>query len=221
MKLQKKILDNNKIKIILKNKGKNINKFSKNNLPLNKNNSYKSSFSSNEYDKDKQENLSTKKFIEKDSFLPKINKNNSQKIISINKKLINDLNHQISATNKKIFGNDFIYKQTINLQELNDYIIYEQSKKNITTNKNKGMKNTFDFRMPLVYRRIANHFKKEDLIPMKIRPKINLEDILINHNSIFRKSMTQNRCKNYYLKKSIKLLKKDLENNKTKLTKIN
>ena len=217
MESPKKIVDtNNKIKIILKNTTKNYNKIkiSKNNLLLNKNNSFKSSFSSNEYDKDKQENISTKKLIEKESVLPKINKNNSQKIISINKKLINDLNHQINTLNKRIFGNDFAYKQTINLQELNDYIIYEKTKKNIANKNNKGLKNTFDFRIPLIYRRIANHFKKEDLIPMKIGPKINLEDILINHNSIFRKSMTQNRCKNYYLKRNVKLLKKNLKENK-------
>ena len=110
---------NNKIEIILKNKAKSIKKLRKNNLPINKNNSFKSSFSSNEYDIDNQGNLSTKKFIinnEMEPLFPKIIKDNSQKILSINKKLINDLNYQINYTNKKIFGNDFIYKQTINLQ---------------------------------------------------------------------------------------------------------
>ena len=197
---------NKKLKLIFKNK--------RNNLPSNKNNSFKSSFSSNEYDIDKQGNLSTKKIInpnKTETTFPKIIKSNSQKVISINKRLINDLNYQINNTNKKIFGNNFVYKQTINLQELNDYIIYERTKKNIQMNKNKGIKNAVDFRIPLVYRRIANHYKKEDLIPMKIRPRVNLEDILINHNSIFRKSMSQNSCKQYYLKNSVKLMHKNDE----------
>ena len=199
------------IKIILKNKTKNLKQIrNNNNLPINKNNSFKSSFSSDEYDTDKQENISTKKIIYNniEPIFPKIIKNNSQKILSINKKLINDLNYQINRTNKKIFGNEFIYKQTINLQELNDYIIFERTKKNMEINKNKGLKNTIDFRMPLIYRRIANHYKKEDLIPMKIKPRVNLEDILINHNSIFRKSISQNSCKQYYLKNNIKVMNK-------------
>ena len=204
---------NNKIEIILKNKAKSIKKLRKNNLPINKNNSFKSSFSSNEYDIDNQGNLSTKKLIinnELETLFPKIIKDNSQKILSINKKLINDLNYQINYTNKKIFGNDFIYKQTINLQELNDYIIFEHTKKKIQTNKSKGLKNTIDFRMPLIYRRIANHYKKEDLIPMKNKARINLEDILINHNSIFRKAISQNSCRQYYLKNNIKIMNKNI-----------
>lgn len=203
------------IKIILKNKTKNLKQIrNNNNLPINKNNSFKSSFSSDEYDIDKQENISTKKIIYNniEPIFPKIIKNNSQKILSINKKLINDLNYQINRTNKKIFGNEFIYKQTINLQELNDYIIFERTKKNMEINKNKGLKNTIDFRMPLIYRRIANHYKKEDLIPMKIKPRVNLEDILINHNSIFRKSISQNSCKQYYLKNNIKVMNKNYLN---------
>ena len=203
------------IKIILKNKTKNLKQIrNNNNLPINKNNSFKSSFSSDEYDTDKQENISTKKIIYNniEPIFPKIIKNNSQKILSINKKLINDLNYQINRTNKKIFGNEFIYKQTINLQELNDYIIFERTKKNMEINKNKGLKNTIDFRMPLIYRRIANHYKKEDLIPMKIKPRVNLEDILINHNSIFRKSISQNSCKQYYLKNNIKVMNKNYLN---------
>ena len=203
------------IKIILKNKTKNLKQIrNNNNLPINKNNSFKSSFSSDEYDIDKQENISTKKIIYNnvEPIFPKIIKNNSQKILSINKKLINDLNYQINRTNKKIFGNEFIYKQTINLQELNDYIIFERTKKNMQINKNKGLKNTIDFRMPLIYRRIANHYKKEDLIPMKIQPRVNLEDILINHNSIFRKSISQNSCKQYYLKNNIKVMNKNYLN---------
>ena len=203
------------IKIILKNKTKNLKQIrNNNNLPINKNNSFKSSFSSDEYDIDKQENISTKKIIYNnvEPIFPKIIKNNSQKILSINKKLINDLNYQINRTNKKIFGNEFIYKQTINLQELNDYIIFERTKKNMEINKNKGLKNTIDFRMPLIYRRIANHYKKEDLIPMKIQPRVNLEDILINHNSIFRKSISQNSCKQYYLKNNIKVMNKNYLN---------
>ena len=206
---------NNKLKLILKKRKKNP--------PSNKNNSFKSSFSSNEYDVDKQDNLSTKKIINvngSESIFPKINKNNSLKVISINKKLINDLNYQINRTNKRIFGNEFIYKQTINLQELNDYIIYEHTKKSILSNKNKGIKNSIDFRIPLIYRRIANHYKKEDLVPMKNKPRVNLEDILINHNSIFRKSMSQNNCKKYYLKNSLKLMYKNSakckDNNKNK-----
>ena len=204
---------NNKIEIILKNKAKSIKKSRKSNLPINKNNSIKSSFSSNEYDIDNQGNLSTKKLIinnEMEPLFPKIIKDNSQKVLSINKKLINDLNYQINYTNKKIFGNDFIYKQTINLQELNDYIIFEHTKKKMQIKRSKGLKNTIDFRMPLIFRRIANHYKKEDLIPMKNKARINLEDILINHNSIFRKAISQNSCRQYYLKNNIKIMNKNI-----------
>ena len=204
---------NNKIEIMLRNKTKNIKQSRKSNLNINKNNSFKSSFSSNEYDIDKQGNLSNKKLVNNNMIEPifhKIIKSNSQKILSINKKLINDLNFQINNTNKKIFSNDFIYKQTINLQELNDYIIFERTKKNIQMKKNKGLKNTIDFRMPLIFRRIANHYKKEDLIPMKSNERINLEDILINHNSIFRKAISQNSCRQYYLKNNIKIMNKNL-----------
>ena len=194
----------------------------KKSIPSKKNNNNKLSFSSNEIDIEKQDNLPKKKLIKVNNLIfPKINKCNSQKIISINKKLINDLNYQIKNTNKKIFGNNFMYKQTINLMELNDYIIYEQTKRNILINKNKGVKNSVDFRIPLIYRRIANHYKKEDLIPMKNRPKINLEDILINHNSIFRKSMSQNRCQKYYLKNSIKLMYNNNNNTNNNKTSIN
>ena len=215
MELQKKISDSHiKMKILLKNKEKNFKKIKKDKIPSNKSNSFKLSVSSNENDIDKQNNLSTKKIINgNDTTFPKIIKRNSQKIVNINKRLINDLNYQIKNTNKKIFENTFIYKQTINLQELNDYIIYEQTKKNIINNKNKGIKNSVDFRIPLVYRRLANHCKREDLIPMKIRPRINLDDILINHNSIFRKSMSQNRCQKYYLKNSVKLMYNTFKNN--------
>ena len=145
------------------------------------------------------------------SFLP-IKKSSSLGIISINKKLINDLNYQIKDTNLRIFGNDFAYKQSINLQEINDYVIYEETKNIIEKNKKKGKKNSLDFRMPLIYRRMANHCKREDLIPMKNKPKINLKDVLIMHNSIFRKSMSQNKCKNYYFKNNVKLLYNNLKN---------
>lgn len=198
----------NNNKIVDEIKIKSLNKYSKiYKLPNNKdNNNYRTSISSNELDIDKQENTSTKKLINPtDITLPKIRKNKSQNIISINKKLISDLNYQINKQSKKIFGNDFKYKQTINLQELNDYIIYQQTKKSIENNRNKGKKCTVDFRMPLIYRRMANHYKREDLIPMKIRPKINLNDILVMHNSILRKSMMENKCQNYYLKNNVKL----------------
>ena len=182
-------------------------------------------------DTDKQENFSMKKSITgTNTSLPslpiikkvnKVNKiNRVTHYININKKLTNDLNFQIDTMNKKILNNLFAYKHTINLQEINDYLIYEKTKKNIAEHKKKGEKSTIDFTIPIAYRRINNHFKKEDLIPIKMKPKINLEDVLYMHNSIFRKSMTQNKCKNYYLKNSLKLINnymrnKGLNNNKT------
>ena len=172
----------------------------------NKDNNYQTSVSSNELDIDKQDNILTKKYINPtDTTFPIIKVNKSEKIISINKRLIHDLNYQINRQTRKVFGNDFKYKQTINLQELNDYYIYEQTKKDIEKNKSIGKKNSVDFRTPLIYRRIANHYKKEDLVPMKIRPKINLEEVLVMHNSIFRKAMMENKCQNYYLKNNVKL----------------
>ena len=42
-----------------------------------------------------------------------------------------------------------------------------------------------------------------------MKPKINLEDVLYMHNSILRKSMSQNNCRKYYLKNNLKLIKED------------
>ena len=178
--------------------------------------SMRSSLSSYALDTDKQNNLSMKKLINATtSSLPKLTKiNRTTHYISINKRLINDLNYQINTTNKKIFKNLFSYKQTINLQQINDYMIYEKTKKSIAENKKKGIKNSFDFRIPIAYRRMDNHYKKEDLIPIKMKPKINLEDVLYIHNSILRKSMSQNNCRKYYLKNNIKLIKKTNPKNK-------
>ena len=183
----------------------------KNNKQSLKNSTIKSSFSSGEIDIDKQDNISMKKLINgTNSSLPKLTKvNRTTHFLSINKKLTNDLNFQINSNYKKLFKNYFAYKQTINLQEINDYMIYEKTKKSIEQHKNNGKKNTLDFRLPIAYRRMDHHYKKEDLIPIKTKPKINLDDVLYMHNSIFRKSMSQNNCRKYYLKNSMKLIKED------------
>ena len=190
-----------------------------------KDSSLRSSFSSGDIDLDKQENISTKKFINfTSSSLPKITKNlRKTHYININKRLINDLNYQINTTNKKIFGNLFSYKHTINLQEINDYILYEKTKKSIDEHKKIGKKIAVDFRLPIAYRRMNNHYKKEDLIPIKMKPRINLEDILYMHNSILRKSVSQNNCRKYYLKNNMKLINEYLKDkyiNKNKPPKI-
>ena len=184
-------------------------------IPAIKESTLRSSISSNGVDMDKQEYLSMKKLMNMtNTSLPRLTKiNRTTHYISINKKLTNDLNFQINTTNKKIINNLFAYKQTINLQEINDYIIYEKTKKSIADHKRNGKRTTIDFRIPIAYRRLDNHYKKEDLIPIKMKPKINLEDVLYMHNSILRKSMSQNNCRNYYLKNNVKLLK---EGNKEK-----
>ena len=74
-------------------------------------------------------------------------------------------------------------------------------------NKDNHKKNSISFRLPLQYRRMGNHGKKEDLIPINTKPKINLEDILIMHNTNLRTSMTKNKVQNYYLKNNIKYKK--------------
>ena len=185
-----------------------------------KNKSIRSSLSSGEIDFDKQDNISMKKFMngtKSYNSLPKLSTiNRNVHIISLNKKLTNDLNYQINSTNKRIFGNLFSYKQTINLQEINDFLIYQKTKKSIEEHKKTGEKNTSDFRMPIVYRRMDYHYKKEDLIPIRMKPKINLMDVLYLHNRVFRKSMSQNNCKKYYLKNNMKLM-----NQKTKFKFIN
>ena len=185
-----------------------------------KNKSIRSSLSSGEIDFDKQDNISMKKFMngtKSYNSLPKLSTiNRNAHIISLNKKLTNDLNYQINSTNKRIFGNLFSYKQTINLQEINDFLIYQKTKKSIEEHKKTGEKNTSDFRMPIVYRRMDYHYKKEDLIPIRMKPKINLMDVLYLHNRVFRKSMSQNNCKKYYLKNNMKLM-----NQKTKFKFIN
>ena len=175
-----------------------------------KNTTRRSSISSEEGDVDKQDNLSMKKFMNAtNTTLPRLTKiNRTTHFVNINKKLTNDLNYQINSTNKKFFGNVFSYKQTINLQEINDYLIYEKTKKSIAEHQKIGKKNTIDFRIPIAYRRLDNHYKKEDLIPIKMKPKINLEDILYMHNSVLRKSVSQNNCRKYYLKNSMKIMNK-------------
>ena len=141
---------------------------------------------------------------------------NSKNIININNKLISDLNEQINILNQKKKQKKFNYKQTVNLQKLNDYIIYEYTKNKMEFNKMKNKKTTTSFRMPLAYRRMGNHGKKEDLIPINNSPKINLEDILILHNSNTRSSMTKNKVQNYYLKNNVryKKFKPNPHNNK-------
>ena len=104
--------------------------------------SMRSSFTSGGIDYDKQENLSMKKLMNgTNTTLPRLTKNSyKEHFININKKLTNDLNYQINTLNKRIFGNLFSYKQTINLQEINDYLIYEKTKKSIAEHKLNGKK---------------------------------------------------------------------------------
>jgi len=151
-----------------------------------------------------------------DEFHPFMLSANSKNIININNKLISDLNEQINILNQKKKQKKFNYKQTVNLQKLNDYIIYEYTKNKMEFNKMKNKKTTTSFRMPLAYRRMGNHGKKEDLIPINNSPKINLEDILILHNSNTRSSMTKNKVQNYYLKNNVryKKFKPNPHNNK-------
>ena len=145
-----------------------------------------------------------------DDYHPFILSANSKNIININNKLINDLNEQINILNERKKAKKFSYKQTVNLQKLNDYIIYEYTKNKMEFNKMNNKKTTTSFRLPIQYRRMGNHSKKEDLIPISILPKINLEDILILHNSNARNTMTKNKVHNYYLKKNVKYKKSQL-----------
>ena len=117
---------------------------------------------------------------------------------------------------KKKEQRNFFNKQTVNLQKLNDYIIYEYTKNKMEFNKMNHKKNTTSFRLPIQYRRMGNHGKKEDLIPISNLPKINLEDILILHNSNARNTMSKNKVHNYYLKNNVKYKKSQLNpfNNK-------
>ena len=126
-------------------------------------------------------------------------------IININSKLISDLNTQINNFNQNKKTKKFNYKQTVNLQKLNDYIIYEYTKNRMQINRNNNIKYTTSFRLPLQYRRMGNHGKKEDLIPINNQPKVNLEDILILHNCNLRNGMAKNKVQNFYLKNSLKL----------------
>ena len=151
-----------------------------------------------------------------DGYHPFILSANSKNIININNKLISDLNEQINILNEKKRAKKFFYKQTVNLQKLNDYIIYEYTKNKMEFNKMNHKKNTTSFRLPIQYRRMGNHGKKEDLIPISNLPKINLEDILILHNSNARNTMSKNKVHNYYLKNNVKYKKSQLNpiNNK-------
>ena len=142
-----------------------------------------------------------------DEYIPFSPTSYSKNVININNKLINDLNAQINSLNDKKKSKKFNYKQTVNLQKLNDYIIYEYTKNKMEFNKENNKKSAINFRMPLQYRRMGNHGKKEDLIPINNQPKINLEDILIMHNSNLRNSMTKNKVKNYFFKNNIRYKK--------------
>ena len=151
-----------------------------------------------------------------DDYHPFILSANSKNIININNKLISDLNEQINILNERKRAKKFSYKQTVNLQKLNDYIIYEYTKNKMEFNKMNHKKSTTSFRLPIQYRRMGNHGKKEDLIPISILPKINLEDILILHNSNARNTVSKNKVHNYYLKNNIKYKKSQINphNNK-------
>jgi hypothetical protein len=153
---------------------------------------------------------------EKDEYQPFILSTNSKNIVNINNKLISDLNEQINILNERKRAKKFSYKQTVNLQKLNDYIIYEYTKNKMEFNKMNHKKNTTSFRLPIQYRRMGNNGKKEDLIPISILPKINLEDILILHNSNARNTVSKNKVHNYYLKNNIKYKKSQINphNNK-------
>ncbi len=117
---------------------------------------------------------------------------------------------------KKKRKKKFNYKQTVNLQKLNDYIIYEYTKNKMEFNKINKKKTTTSFRLPIQYRRMGNHGKKEDLIPINNIPKINLEDILILHNSNTRNSMTQHKVKNFYFKNNVRYKKYKLNPHRNK-----
>ena len=141
------------------------------------------------------------------SYNPFLVTNNAKNIININNKLINDLNSQINSLNEKKKGKKFNYKQTVNLQKLNDYIIYEYTKNKMQVSKENNKKPSTSFLLPLPYRRMGNHGKKEDLIPINNKPKVNLEDILILHNTNLRNSMTRYKVQNYYIKNYLKYKK--------------
>ena len=151
-----------------------------------------------------------------DEYHPFILSSNSKNIININNKLISDLNEQINILNEKKRTKKFNYKQTVNLQKLNDYIIYEYTKNKMEFNKINKKKTTTSFRLPIQYRRMGNHGKKEDLIPINNIPKINLEDILILHNSNTRNSMTQHKVKNFYFKNNVRYKKNKLNPHRNK-----
>ena len=93
------------------------------------------------------------------------------------------------------------------MQKLNDYIIYEYTKNKMQISKENNKKPSTSFLLPLPYRRMGNHGKKEDLIPINNKPKVNLEDILILHNTNLRNSMTRYKVQNYYIKNYLKYKK--------------
>ena len=105
----------------------------------------------------------------------------------------NNLNELNSA--QKIIKNK--NEEIDNLKmKLESIMAQNKNMKNVIVKK-IGKKIAVDFRLPIAYRRMNNHYKKEDLIPIKMKPRINLEDILYMHNSILRKSVSQNNCRKY------------------------
>lgn len=175
------------------------------NLMKNKTMTYYDSNNTNETNINNNENNENENFVPLNF--------TSNKFININSKLINDLNSQIDNLNKKRNEKQFNYKQTVNLQQLNDYILYEYTK-----NKMKEkQKSTTSFRLPLQYRRMGSHGKKDDLVPLKSKPTINLEDVLILHNTNLRRDMTKNKVQNYYLKNSLKATQNRIRMNREQI----
>lgn len=143
-------------------------------------------------------------------------------IININKELIKELNSEIRTFSKKKKPittpkpnrsdgfNGFIIRNIEPMTSKNNIEVIERIRllsPYLATKKANNLKE-----IPFIFRQMKLNKKKEpkgNIINYE-RQKINLEDILIMHNSTIRKSVSQFKVKDFQLKKSLKLKNRPL-----------
>ena len=150
-----------------------------------------------------------------------------ENIININKELINNLNNEIASfskrncpiSNKTFQVNFFSKPKRDSSVKKNSFDILEKLRVLSPIVADKKAKN--HKRIPFIFKQMKltkNHISANNTININNsvnsknnndshyeKQKINLEDILIMHNSTIRKSVSEFKVKNFQLKQSLKL----------------
>ena len=154
----------------------------------------------------------------------------SNHVFDINKELINNLNKQmnlIQKNNQKLFyfydinnnNNKKKNEKKIN-EKKNDENKKEKLKKISSLNpflfykiKDNNQKIPFQFKNITNYKNLINNNNKiQNELNNRFNKAVNLEDILILHNSTVRKSVSQIKVKKYFFKQSLKLKNRPVYN---------